>query len=212
MNEQVPPHFHKEDRISEIDIIPDSAVYTDLPRSAEEGRFAIKLHGSTYELYRWLDGDWRLLNDAGANAFVGCRLYNSGTLTAATATLTALTWDTETYDTDTFHSTSANPSRITIPAGQAGKYAIHAQYRYEHAANGSRQIQVTKNGTNIAYFQKHAGSGGGGGSPEDTIQISTVQELAEGDYIEIKAYQDSGTTLDIIAGSISTYFEVYKVG
>jgi hypothetical protein len=66
MNE-VPPHFHKTDRISETDIIPDSRIGT-LPERAEEGRWAVVKNGSTYDVYRYLDGDWRqvggiLVND-----------------------------------------------------------------------------------------------------------------------------------------------------
>ena len=42
----VEPHFHKLDRVSEVDIVPDSQIYDELSVSAEEGRFAVKLNGS----------------------------------------------------------------------------------------------------------------------------------------------------------------------
>jgi hypothetical protein len=39
-------------------------------------------------------------------------------------TTTLITWNQEEFDTDAYHSTSSNTSRITIPAGKAGKYLI----------------------------------------------------------------------------------------
>jgi hypothetical protein len=57
----VPPHFHKLDRISETDLIPDGQVHAELPVSAEEGRWATRLNGATYEFWRFLDGSWRMV-------------------------------------------------------------------------------------------------------------------------------------------------------
>jgi hypothetical protein len=57
--------------------------------------------------------------------FVGCNAYSNGlawTYTANTRVVIPLV--NEGYDTDGFHSTSTNTSRITIPAGKAGKYLL----------------------------------------------------------------------------------------
>jgi hypothetical protein len=81
---EVPPHFHKTDRISEVDIIPDYTVYTDLPDHAEEGRFAVKKNGSTYELWKWLDGAWRQVNTVPTSPGYNFKAHASGSGTSIT--------------------------------------------------------------------------------------------------------------------------------
>ena len=54
------PHFHKEDRISEKDLIPNGdfvSVVPDWP--APEGTVVNYLNGSTFRVYKMLDGTWR---------------------------------------------------------------------------------------------------------------------------------------------------------
>ncbi len=58
---QPDPHFHKTDRISEIDIIPDPTVLGALPASAEEGKFTVIEDGSDFILYRFVKGTWVLI-------------------------------------------------------------------------------------------------------------------------------------------------------
>lgn len=62
MAEQLPPHFHRLDRISEQDIVPDPIIYEDLPVSAEEGRFAVVRNGSAFELHKFVDGGWHQMS------------------------------------------------------------------------------------------------------------------------------------------------------
>ena len=57
-----------------------------------------------------------------ASTFIGTKLYNTTDQTISTGTWTSITYNSETLDSDGFHSTSSNTSRITIPAGKAGKY------------------------------------------------------------------------------------------
>jgi len=58
--DEVPPHFHKTDRISEKDIIPDGdtiAVVPDYP--APEGTEVSYLSGTTFRRYKMISGTWR---------------------------------------------------------------------------------------------------------------------------------------------------------
>jgi hypothetical protein len=82
--EQVPPHFHKLDRISETDVIPDGQIHDELPLSAEEGRFAVKKVGSSYELHRFVDNDWRRIGEPPAAGF-SWEHVDSGIIEAADA-------------------------------------------------------------------------------------------------------------------------------
>jgi len=127
-----------------------------------------------------------------AAGFVGCRLTKSAVQSIDNATETAITWNTEDFDTDNFHSTSSNTSRITIPSGKAGKYLITGLIGFAENAAGTRQVLLFKNGSNI-YFAAQF-------KPADNTQpqltFSTIQSLAEADYIEIYAYQSSGGSLN----------------
>jgi hypothetical protein len=58
--ERIPPHFHKDDRISAKDIIPDDRVYTALPESGQEGeRIVVEDPADTFTFYQYVKGDWR---------------------------------------------------------------------------------------------------------------------------------------------------------
>lgn len=130
-------------------------------------------------------------------ADVGChdtvRVTHSTTQTVATATPTALTFDTETWDTNALHSTSSNTSRLTATVG--GKYLVQGSFTWDINSSGFRAAHILKNGATI-YARKR----------EPTIvsatagtwsQVSGMVDLAAGDYVELIATQDSGTTRTI---------------
>jgi hypothetical protein len=60
MNEQLPPHFHKVDRISEKDLIPDDTIVSVIPDwAAPEGTEITYVNGATIRRYKMIDGTWR---------------------------------------------------------------------------------------------------------------------------------------------------------
>jgi hypothetical protein len=129
---------------------------------------------------------------ASTPTFVGVRLVNSTTIAVNNNTTTTVTFDTETFDTDAFHSTATNTSRITIPAGKAGKYSIiQSGFFIGSNSTGYGALFLFKNGTqfceNYLYFD--------GASKSDLQLYTTVLDLAEGDYIETRVSQTSGGTL-----------------
>lgn len=57
--EQVPPHFHTTDRISEQDIIPDGRYQSVAPTGdAPEGTQVLYKSGSTVRIYKRIAGAW----------------------------------------------------------------------------------------------------------------------------------------------------------
>jgi|GEM_PF-3324079 len=67
--DKVPSHFHKEDRISEKDIIPDGdtiSVVPDFP--VPEGTEVSYLNGSIFRRYKMISGTWRRLEPVPAPA------------------------------------------------------------------------------------------------------------------------------------------------
>jgi hypothetical protein len=56
----VPPHFHKEDRISEKDLIPNGDIVSVVPTwPAPKGTKVTYVNGATIRRYKMIDGTWR---------------------------------------------------------------------------------------------------------------------------------------------------------
>jgi Pentapeptide repeats (8 copies) len=94
---------------------------------------------------------------------------------------------------------STQPSRMTAPV--AGRYLIVATARWESNANGRRTIALEVNGTaaqiarsNISAFWFTTATF----NPEQTAEA--IYKLSAGDYVEVLAYQDSGSALTLLTG------------
>jgi hypothetical protein len=137
--------------------------------------------------------------------FVGCSLYKSTAQTVSNVTNTALTFDTESYDTNTFHSTSSNTSRITIPAGYAGKYLLHGTIGYGAGSNGStlRSAYIAKNGSPAKYVVVTLGVGN---DDNGRLSFACTLDLAVNDYVELFFYQPSGGNMSVEGGIDRTSF------
>ena len=119
-----------------------------------------------------------------SSTFAGCLLTNAASQSIAYNTATALTFDTERIDTDAYHSNVTNTSRITIPAGKAGKYLITWRVTWAYNTSGDRGYYLYKNGTIL-----DAGYGGGSTSTVVQQQQVTIATLAENDYLQVFALQ-----------------------
>jgi hypothetical protein len=128
---------------------------------------------------------------SGTPAFVGCSLTKTIDQSIANNTFTLISWDSEVFDTDGFHDNSTNNSRITIPSGKAGKYLITSQINWVANSSGSREISIYKNNANPIYTQ-YVPTTGECGTP--TV---VILDLAVGDYVEAKGFQDSGAARSI---------------
>lgn len=124
---------------------------------------------------------------------VGARVYNNAALTIATASWTALTFNAERWDTDGFHSTTSNTSRLTVPAGLSGVYAIFANVDWGVSTVGRRLLAIRLNGsTELAIDGRITESGG-----NSSCMVATLYSLSAGDYIECYVYQGSGGNLNV---------------
>ena len=132
-----------------------------------------------------------------ANTFVGAQIYDSNATTSiSNNTTTAITFNSEVLDTNAFHSTSSNTSRMTIPAGYAGKYMVVGSYIIQNAANGTRRLDIFKNGSTYARTQNFGNS-----SEQGFVSINTIMDLAVADYVELYVFQNSGGALNIYGGT-----------
>lgn len=105
----------------------------------------------------------------------------SQALSAGAATV--IIFDAEDFDADDWHSQTANQSRLTVPAGKAGKYLIVAAADVAAgASNQSMSIQVRKNG-GVVLEQVLVS-----GAPHIAFAVTTAQQLAVGDYLELAVF------------------------
>jgi hypothetical protein len=143
---------------------------------------------------------------AGGSTFVGAEAYTTSNTSLSNGTYTAILWNSENYDTDGFHSTSTNTSRMTIPAGKAGKYIITASWASSSpSTSGQRLIQIRKNGTAIKQYNPAVSS-------YISITISAVVNAAVNDYFEIFAYADPGATSTTGTDEKDNYFQISYLG
>jgi hypothetical protein len=114
-----------------------------------------------------------------------------------------LTCNTEIFDNDAMHSTVTNPTRIT--AQTAGRYDFTAVVRYDYnAGGGGRLLQFFHNATtqyNVAQLPATTVA------TRDTI-ISGGRKIvmAAGDFVEVRARQDSGATINITVDEFAAVF------
>lgn len=146
----------------------------------------------------------------GSSAFVGARVYHNANQTITTATDTVLAFNSERFDSHGFHDTVTNNSRLTIPAGKAGKYMIGASSDWVANATGIRELRLRINGTTyIALTTGDADLVGEGWRNT----LATLYDLAVGDYVEAIVRQTSGGNLDVQTnGSYSPEFWLAFMG
>jgi hypothetical protein len=137
---------------------------------------------------KWLAGE------SGSKPF--CRAYNSAAILVATATSTALTFNSERFDNAGMHSTVSNTSRITVPAGGAGQYLFGGSVAFAGNATGQRVIEIMVNGTTLITRKTALGLS----ADECGMETVTMYPMAVGDYVELRVYQNSGGNLNVVVG------------
>lgn len=133
---------------------------------------------------------------------ISANVTKSGVQSIPNATVTTLTWDTENWDTDTLHDNVTNNSRFTIQT--AGKYMIAANLTFASNNTGIRQIIFNKNGASSLWANIFPNNGAG----EDQIFTFFFADLSVSDYIECRAYQASGSSLNV---TTSSFFSIVRV-
>ncbi|MGW1744603.1 hypothetical protein ACWCRD_03085 [Streptomyces sp. NPDC002092] len=117
--------------------------------------------------------------------------YSSTTQSLGSSTSsTVLTLDTETVDSDGGHSTTTNTSRFT--AQTAGLYVVTGSVCFATNSAGTRTLQVFLNGAGITGSAVQAAPSASNGT---SVYTGTIVQLAVGDYVELAAWQNSGSTL-----------------
>ena len=133
------------------------------------------------------------------------RAGQSSAQTISNATHTAIIFDSEQFDTDSAYDTSNG--RFTVPVGEAGKYFFYGHFRYQANGTFDTAIEIHKNGSQIAHIEY----GSNGVYP--SCQASYIGDLAEGDYIQLTAYQSSGSNRDLTGNiNYTSFFGMKLIG
>lgn len=125
------------------------------------------------------------------------RVYNSTNFSVATATLTAITFNTERFDVGSCHSTSSNTSRLTVPSGGGGIYEIGGCVQYAANATGTRSTSIRINGTTTVAAESVVSLT----ANAFAHTVKCLYRLAAADYVELCIYQTSGGNLNIEAAT-----------
>lgn len=93
--------------------------------------------------------------------------------------------------------TAGSPTRLTF--SQDGVYVVSANVEFYASSSGTRRdIGVRKNGGGVFLAADHT-TAVSAGIPV-ILGVSTLARFAAGDYVELLAFQDVGTTLDLRVG------------
>jgi len=133
--------------------------------------------------------------------FRGCKAKRGTTQTITISTVTAVEFNAaDEYDSDTMHDTATNNTRITIPTGLSGKWALSAHVEWTSTSgSGFRDIQITTSSA-LSVMLPHLRGGG------DEIYQSIAGDvlLNAADYIELKVHHDS--TADVVGAYLAAHF------
>jgi hypothetical protein len=118
------------------------------------------------------------------------RVYNSTPLAVANNSDVVFAFDSERWDTADLHD-AMQPTRLVAPL--SGKYLLFCTVSFQPVNQvGRRVVSFRLNGTG----EPLAAHGQVGDPSHFTdISLSTVWELSAGEFVEVHAAQDSGSTL-----------------
>ena len=143
-------------------------------------------------------------NLANVEKDIGAKVTSTAAQTITNNTTTAIAFDSEVYDTDGIHDNSTNNTRLTCKT--AGKYHIVANLNYESddPAVGVRMFGIYVDGTRVVKEVNDCVT-----LDNTTVSMSTIQNLAVNQYVEIKTVQNSGGNLNVDQNSYSPFFMMH---
>ncbi len=152
----------------------------------------------------WDDYETHKADSAPHSNIAGCSVTRSTNLSIAHAIETYIDFDVESYDNDSMHE-STNPSRITI--NTSGKYLVTGQVLFNTNGAGDRRLALVKNRVSVEAETRVLPVTG----TQTTVIIIRELELLAGDYIELRARQNSGGALDMLALSYTPHFQARRL-
>jgi hypothetical protein len=134
-------------------------------------------------------------------------VVRNSTQSISTGVQITITWQEARYSFRNVWN-AGSPTRLTVPTGMDGIYAVGAALEYDPNGTGTRQVILMKNGAIIGRF---AGNNAGTG-PATRVVFSREIGASAGDYFEVAAFQNSGVTLNINVVQETPAFWLRRVG
>ncbi len=137
----------------------------------------------------------------------GARVWHNAQQVIQHNTLTALAFNQERWDTDNIHDSAVNNSRLTCRT--AGKYIIVGQVTWLSNVAGTRNIYIRHQGTTDIAVNFYDPTN----IPTPRTLVSTIYDLAVGEYVELRVYQFSGAPLNTsVNAKYSPEFMMQRIG
>jgi hypothetical protein len=136
------------------------------------------------------------------------RAFNSALVAAADGAVVTVPFNSESFDTAGLHSTTTNTGRLVAPV--AGVYQVTGGVRWSANASGTRFLAIGKNGGSWQASDWRPAAGALFNITDQSV--STLVALDAGDWVQLDAYQDSGSALTIGSGTLGPYLAMHWVG
>lgn len=167
-----------------------------------------RLGSGTASSSTFLRGDQTYATAGGDNTPM-FSVRQTGTVNVSDNTYTKVAWNSELVDTDNAFASD----KFTVPSGKAGKYFLYVMLLGQGDNNNTMNVyylNIYKNGSRIAMnegdYRSYA-------IRKATQTVTTVQDLAVGDYLEVYVGIDvsSGVQASYSGGDYQGMFGGYKL-
>jgi hypothetical protein len=138
---------------------------------------------------------------SGATRVPTAKVTRSTNQTISNSTNTLISFSAEAWDTDDLW-TVGSPTRLTIQTG--GYYALTAGTLWASDPTGRRLTEILLNGSTVLTRSEDPPHSGTSGNAQI---VATIASLSAGDYVELRVFQSSGGSLDIVA-TLAPHLEV----
>lgn len=135
------------------------------------------------------------------------RLYAGTDRTLGSGAFTTINWDRHDWEAGAtgLHAT-ASASKLTAPV--AGIYELTGVFEWHSNASGYRAAAYRENGTSLYHI---AAATLLNTNQTQNQPIGTIVKLTTADYIELQAFQNSGTTGSLHCGTIDRTHCVWRL-
>lgn len=130
---------------------------------------------------------------------IPARIHRDAVQVIVDSTSTSVMFDTELFDTYEYWNV-AQADRITFLIG--GVYLIRAQVEWESNGTGVRKLDLNKPGAPAIIIGNNTKPAGVTAPFMLTQEVTTFYDFAAGEFVNVKAYQNSGGDLDIVAARV----------
>ena len=128
-------------------------------------------------------------------------IYKASAQTISNTTATSIAFDSAVIDT----ASGLGSNKWTVPSGQGGTYFLTFRYIWLGTWDARIIAYLQKNGSSIFGMQNDKERVDGG------VHVNGIATLSAGDYLEGIVYQDSGSSRDIVGGSLWNALSGFKL-